>query len=89
MKFISPREVTSQKNKIVSRLRPPFEWRKNFLFLRFSCEIELFLWNSYTIPVKILSLPVFSCEIELFPLKFLRDSCEIPAFQTGPQRGPK
>ena len=26
----------------------------------------------------------FSCEIELFPVKFLWDSCGIPAFQTGP-----
>ena len=26
----------------------------------------------------------FFCEIELIPIKFLCDSCEIPAFQTGP-----
>lgn len=26
----------------------------------------------------------FSCEIERIPLKFLRDLCEIPAFQTKP-----
>jgi len=26
----------------------------------------------------------FSYKIELIPVKFLRDSCEIPTFQTGP-----
>jgi len=38
------------------------ECRNFFLFLRFSCEIELIL------------------------VKFLCDSCEIPTFQTGPER---
>ena len=28
---------------------------------------------------------IFSCENELIPVKFLRNSCEIPAFQTGPR----
>ena len=28
---------------------------------------------------------LFSYEIELIPVKFLRDSCEIHAFQTGPE----
>ena len=27
----------------------------------------------------------FSCEIELIPVKFLWDSCEIPTFQTAPE----
>jgi hypothetical protein len=27
---------------------------------------------------------LFSCEIELFPMKFLHDSCEIPVFQRRP-----
>jgi len=28
---------------------------------------------------------IFSCENELIPVKFLRNSCEIPAFQTDPK----
>jgi len=27
----------------------------------------------------------FFCEIELIPLKFLRDSCKIPTFHTDPR----
>jgi hypothetical protein len=30
-------------------------------------------------------LPVFSCENELIPAKFLYNSYEIPVFQRGPQ----
>jgi hypothetical protein len=29
----------------------------------------------------------FSCEIELFPVKFLSDSCEISVFQRRPKAG--
>ena len=58
-----------------------------------SCKIAIlldFLEHKHTILRACLECGIFSpflrfsCEIELIPVKFLCDSCEIPAFQTCP-----